>query len=365
MMDKELAVKIIDTAKYYMSGDNCQPFRFRFNLSTQTFHVDYLADKAKHALVYDDYTIAITLGSLLTYILVSLEEHSFSSDVEFNLANFSPFTSQESVIALKVIKSGNQSKLATKSLYQALTKRAVDRRPYLPASFISADETLLNNNLQLSQCKLIKNIPQDLLNFLSNCDCTVWQSKGLGLDIMNSVAFDTKSETGLPWRNLGLSKAEVFPIKLIQFHHVFFDLLKFIGARLMMKFAQKKLWVSSQSALVFSVQAGMSLEEKVNASSEMFNVLLNLTNLGYAFQPSTLSTEILNSDIKPKLNIFSATGIKAPYLQSDVAKYRKLLSVETREIQWILRIGKPSGDLPNNSKTNRLDTSKILSFEEE
>ncbi len=181
---------------------------------------------------------------------------------------------------------------------------------------------------------------------------------------MNSVSFDPLSGTGLPWRNLGLRRAEVLPIKLIQFHHRFYDLLKIIGARFMMKMGQKKLWKSSKSALIFTLNPNLDLEEKIKAGADMFNIMLKLTSLGYAFQPSTLSTEILNSNVKVKSNVLTSTGIKAPSITSNITKYRNYLNAGSREIQWILRIGKPITPLPKEARTNRLDTSVVLSFED-
>jgi hypothetical protein len=361
-MDKVLATKVIDTARFYMSGDNCQPFRYRFNIATQTFHIDYLADKAKHALVYDDYTIVISLGGLLTYLETSLAKCGYVVTVNFNLENFSPHSDQKNILETKLIK--NEEQKSNDELFAALTKRAVDRRPYKSSADIDIDENLLNDGLQFNQCRLVKDAPADLLNFFASCDCTVWNSKKLGLDIMNSVSFDPLSGTGLPWRNLGLRKAEVFPIRLIQYHHRFYDLLKMIGARMMMKMGQKKLWHSSKSALIFTLKPNLVLEEKINASADMFNILLKLTSLGYAFQPSTLGTEILNSDLKVETNLITSTGMQAQCLTSLIIKHRAYLDAGTNEIQWILRIGKPVTPLPQDSRTNRLDTSTILSFDD-
>ena len=363
-MDKTLATKVIDTARFYMSGDNCQPFRYRFNIATQTFHIDYLADKAKHALVYDDYTIVVTLGGLLTYLKISLAEYNYGIEIDFNVEGFSPHNDQKNILVVNIAQAVDEEQSSNHELFTALTQRAVDRRPFMPSSNINIDENQLNNGLQFSQCQLIKGVPADLLDFFASCDCTVWQSKKLGLDIMNSVSFDPLSGTGLPWRNLGLNRAEVFPIKLIQFHHRFYDCLKIMGARMMMKFGQKKLWNSSESAIIFTLNPHLSLEQKIQSSADMFTIMLNLTSLGYVFQPSTLSTEILNSSVKNKTNILNATGMKAPSITSNIAKHRHALHVGTREIQWILRVGKPITPLSKDSRTNRLDTSIILSFDD-
>ena len=133
---------------------------------------------------------------------------------------------------------------------------------------------------------------------------------------------------------------------------------------MMMKFGQKKLWKSSESALIFSLNPQLSLEEKIKSSAGMFTIMLKLTSLGYVFQPSTLSTELLNSSVKLKTNILSATDMKAPSITSKIEKYRQVLNVGNREIQWILRVGKPFTPLSKGSRTNRLAISIILSFDD-
>ena len=96
----------------------------------------------------------------------------------------------------------------------------------------------------------------------------------------------------------------------------------------------------------------------------MFEIMLKLTSLGYAFQPSTLSTEILNYYVKDKTNVVTSTEMRAENLISKIKKYRTTLHAGANEIQWILRIGKPVTPLPKDSRTNRLDTLIVLSFDD-
>jgi hypothetical protein len=79
-----------------MCGDNCQPFRYRFNIATQTFYNDYIADKAKHALVDDDSKITISLGILLEYLKISSQDYFFNTNLSFNFTDFSILRDQQS-----------------------------------------------------------------------------------------------------------------------------------------------------------------------------------------------------------------------------------------------------------------------------
>ncbi|AGH46273.1 hypothetical protein [Paraglaciecola psychrophila] len=361
-MDKVLATKVIDNARFYMSGDNCQPFRYRFNITTQTFHIDYLADQARHALVYDDSTITISLGMLLEYLKISLQHHSFDIELSFNFNGFSVFKNQTSVCKVKLTKYKNQKDHS--DLYSSLLNRITNRGIYQSGSFDDIDINQINQNLTYSQCKLLQDASNKTLDFFASCDCAVWLSKRLGLDIMNSVSFIKNPVTGLPWRNLGLSAPEVFPIKLIQLHHSFYDLFKAIGASLMMKIGQRKLWNSAKSALIFTYNDNLNTEQKTIAGMEMAECMLQLTQKGYAFQPSTLSAEMLNVSVKSENNLINSTAMKHTFLIAESKIQRETLGIVQAEVQWILRVGKPTNIMNEKSKTNRLTVSKTLSFDE-
>jgi hypothetical protein len=361
-MDKVLATKVIDTARFYMSGDNCQPFRYRFNIANQTFHIDYLANQAKHALVYDDSTITISLGMLLEYLKISLQHHSFDTELSFNFNGFSVFKNQTSVCTVKLTRYKNQKDHS--DLYSSLSNRITNRGIYQSGSFEDVDINQINHTLTYSRCMLLQDTSNKTIGFFASCDCAVWLSKRLGLDIMNSVSFMENPVVGLPWRNLGLRAPEVIPIKLIQLYHGFYDVFKAFGAASLMKMGQRKLWNSAKSALIFTYNENLNTEQKVIASMEMAECMLQLTQLGYAFQPSTLSAEMLNVSVKSDNNLINSTAMKHTSLIAESKIQRETLGIVQAEVQWVLRVGKPINVMTEKSKTNRLPVSTILSFGE-
>lgn len=359
-MDRILATKVIEAARFYMSGDNCQPFRYRFNLNTQTFHIDYLAEQAKHTFVYDDYTILLTLGSLLEYLDVTLQAHAHSCELHFNFDNFSAYQDQANICSMIVAEHVTQSSEA--SLFNVLSQRVTDRRPYLGPESINISEESLNDNLTNSSCKLFTHAAPETLRFFAECDSAIWLSKPLGTDIMDAVAFEEKSPRGLPWRNLGVKKADSLLIKAIQRHHWLFTAVKYCGARWLMLQTQKKLWLSSKSFLIFTFKANLSTEQKTIASKEMMHTLLSLSQKGYVFQPSTMSAEILNTPLKTP-NIITAAQMQPSKLEQQIQKQRSYLGVTNQEIQWVLRVGKVEKPLDKGALTNRHSTDTLLSFE--
>lgn len=362
-MDQVLATKVIDTARFYMSGDNCQPFRYRFNLATQTFHIDYLAAQAKHTFVYDDYTILLTLGSLLEYLKVSLQEINYSCELSFDFECFSAYQDKSSICSAIVTEQTKQTKQTKDtSLFSALKQRVTDRRPYRGPETIDIAIASLDQQLTYSTCKLFTNAAKNTLHFFAGCDSAIWFSKTLGKDIMDAVAFDPKSPTGLPWRNLGVKKSDAWLIKAIQRYHWLFNVLKHCGARMLMLRTQKKLWLSSKSFLVFTYHPNLSREHKTIACQQMMHTLLSLSKNGYVFQPSTMSAEILNSPLK-STNIISSAHMQPNKLEQEIRTQRAYLDIAEGEVQWVLRIGKVVTPLDNEALTNRHTTDTLITFE--
>jgi hypothetical protein len=359
-MDKALAIKVIDTARFYMSGDNCQPFRYRFNIATQTFHVDYIAEQAKHTFVYDDYTILLTLGSLLEYLDTTLKEYLYSCELAFDFENFSPYEDKLSICSAAVHAQIEQTN--DTSLFNVLKQRFTDRRPYKGPETIDILVEPLNQQLTYSTCKLFTNAAKNTLHFFAGCDSAIWLSKPLGKDIMDAVAFDAKSPTGLPWRNLGVKKSDALLIKAIQRHDWLFNVLKYCGARMLMMYLQKKLWISSKSFLVFTYDSNLSREQKTIACKQMMHTLLSLSKSGYVFQPSTMSAEILNTPLK-SLNIVSSANMQPSKLEQEIHKQREYLDIAEQEVQWVLRIGKVDSPLDKAALTNRHETKDLIEFE--
>jgi len=359
-MDKALATEVIDSARFYMSGDNCQPFRYRFNMATQTFHIDYIADQAKHTFVYDDYTILLTLGSLLEYLDTTLKEYAYSSELAFDFESFSPYKDKASICSTAVHKQVEH--INDTSLFSVLKQRFTDRRPYKGPETIDISVEPLNQQLTYSTCKLFTNAAKSTLSFFAGCDSAIWLSKSLGTDIMDAVAFDSKSSTGLPWRNLGVKKSDAMLIKAIQRHHWLFNLLKYCGARFLMLHTQKKLWLSSKSFLIFTYDSNLSREHKTIACKQMMHTILTLSKEGYVFQPSTMSAEVLNKPLK-SINIVSSAKMQPSKLEQQIDEQREYLDIAEQEVQWVLRIGKVESPLDKTALTNRHQTDTLIQFE--
>lgn len=180
--------------------------------------------------------------------------------------------------------------------------------------------------------------------------------------MVKAIRFDQKQPaTGLPWRNLGISQQEVLSLRMVQVAPWLIPVFAFMGVKTLMKQSQKSLWHSGGSCAVLSFRQTISAEEKALASMEVMRFILALTEAGFAIQPSTLSTEVLNQQLKPNKNLQTEAGLSIDTLFEDSNAVRTSLGLENREIIWLLRIGRPTQIFPENARTCRRPLSDLLS----
>lgn len=345
--------------KYY-SGDNCQPLQFSFQDNKIQIH--YRADIAKHTLVYDYQTLAITLGGAIEYArnaLIAQKITNVHIHFDTNLASIDVNKNADSICTMS---EGDRTLELEPIAIDVLQARTTDRRGYLAHSANDISVERFNSQLRRVNCRVLTQIPADTLKFFAWSDSQVWLSKPLGLDILNSVDFESDCpEVGLPKKNLGVSAVELMPIRLVQKYPKLFNVFAAMGFQKGMQGSQLKLWKSSQSAILFTLNKKQTVEEKTLASAEMMHVILQLTAAGFSVQPSTLSTEILNIPIKQNdENLSTATSIDFTPEFKRISDIRKQLQVnDEQQVLWLLRIGKPSCAFPDNAKTGRRNIQSI------
>ncbi|MFT5923950.1 MAG: hypothetical protein ACI9LE_000942 [Paraglaciecola sp.] len=356
MISSAIVLAAIDSARFYPSGDNCQCFRFHFSEPQQRLSIIYKAELAKHTLVYDDFVLTLTLGGLLEYLRIAFLHHGFAINYQTHPEDFSPY--QDHAVATLTFSKGaataNEIKLAT------LKNRVTDRRAFLPPANLRKDlaTCLFDSPLDVSAHT---EAVDDTLQFFSICDSLVWQSRPLGMDIFNSVNFTQAPLTGLPPTNLGISKLQVLPIKLIQKQAAFYDIFKLCGAQNTQTKTQLTLWQSSRAFLCASHPKNASWAQKIIFSQQLMSLTLRLSELGYAFQPSTLSTEILNLPIKPLRNLQTTAALKLHQVEDKLSHVRTCLGLNaTQQVLWIIRCGKVQSPLPQKARTHRLAASTLL-----
>jgi hypothetical protein len=362
-MNKQEITKVVELARWYPSGDNCQPFRFVF--INDELQINYHANYAKHALIYNNDLILMTLGFAAEYSRNALHNFKFNFEISFNLEGFCYDKDQLNICCFKLIEKENSTDCVMPFIApETLLSRVTDRRQFKNPNEISQWLSDYLKQCKYANCKDYYDVPKNVLKFFADCDSLIWTSKKLGVDIMNSVSFaEPPGKTGLPWRNLGLAKLETLPIKWIQNNNKLFNLFSALGSRKTMAMSQMKLWNSSKSCLVFSTPNDCIDEHVVKASMEMLNCILTLSERNYHVQPSTISTLVLNYPLQSTTNLQTTASVDLDSIASKVNETRNFLGLKTEKIQWILRFGQNIEPVPKENRTLRLPVNELLKIE--
>ena len=356
MITFETVKKACEQARNYASGDNKQPFRFRFNQQEARLSVDYLGSKAKHTLAYDDYTYVITLAYVCQYWRHALSSLAPVASVELGQvpSNFS--VDVDNVLHLKLVDAeGERSPLS-----EALTQRLTYRKPFKTMTSAPSILTDLSFSSQLDLRVITERDPK-LIKFVSRCDSLVWADKQLGLDIMGSVDFDhSPPKEGLPPENLGVPMRDTKPIRWIQNHTWLHGLFSSLQFGKVMEKTQAKLWDAGGGALLFTVTKDADFQAQFEACCEMVDVILLLAGQGYQTQPSTLTSEVLNIAVKPGKNLASQINLDMATWRSQIEEMRDHLQLGNQKVMWLMRFGQAAEAVPQGMRTHRRDVNDIL-----
>lgn len=356
-MNESLVREVIEIAKWYPSGGNKPPFCFRFcndkqNPENSVLEVNYIAERSKHCLVYDEHLVLLTLGFAIEYLrnVFYLKGHSVSFSFDFD--NFAFDKDKKAICSIKVAENAQFDWPTFNTA--TLLERVTDRRKY---KAITEDEAGYIKELVFqSQTAFHLNLSARILKFFSLCDAQLWNSKTLGLEIFDEAKFSGKPLIGMPWKNLGVDFFEAMPIWFIQKMPFLFSVFKPIAFP-MMKLIQYSNWRSSASALIYKENINDSRETRVINAMKLMNDMLRLTGEGYVSQPSTLSTHILNYPIQKQDANLENTKAKLALkdLNKDIVEVRDNLTLDDDAfVGWILRIGKAKeGRLNKNCRTLR------------
>ncbi len=367
-MDRSIVEKALEIARYYPSGDNCQCFRFRHE--TDFLHVDYCADAAEHSLVYDTSLIILTLGGLLEYLRNAFLELGYPVKFELHLQGLDCHRNHPSIACLQLVDHTNSS--GPKGFHdyfsaypqytsETLMARVTDRRKFLPPEQKALDAVKNERPWQFVDCHIFTELEDNALQFFSCCESHIWKSVDIIKDIADAIRFGQNNiATGLPWRNLGVSREELLPIKLVQLAPWLIPLFSFLGIQKLMQHSQQQLWQSARACTVLTYKQGLSSEQRVFASMEIMNFILGLTKAGFAMQPSTLSTECLNHSFKPEKNLQTECGLPLDNLQNQSQSIRKYMDCPTDEFAWLLRVGIPTTSFPDAARTQRQPVNDLL-----
>ena len=142
------------------TGDNCQPFSYRWE--KDTVYINHDENIAHHKLNYHNLTSLLSLGCLLENVKLAAADHSMKIEVKLN----DEFPLKNIKIDFKEGTSGLGTRLS-----EYFDKRCTDRRMYEGGWSQSLASYLEENSKQYqSSIKVIESLPKSVLKHFISSD---------------------------------------------------------------------------------------------------------------------------------------------------------------------------------------------------
>ena len=339
---------LLQSLRYYSSGDNCQPFRFTFpsETSLEVFHEH---SRAEHWINRENLCSYIALGSLLAYV-----------DEYFQKIHTDYSYQWHSLAAQVCLRIEWQDANLPPEAPAVFPDRHTDRRIYKKTkSFPVPDIEALNSLLGagVSVHALAAPMPTDLLHSQLNCDAMVWDIEPICRDLLSLV--HTKagaSEWGLHYKSLDLASWQAFAMGLLQRHFPvlypwFRPVVKLVNRRQL-----RRQFASSGALLLFSM-ASSDPKSWLELGRGATRVWADLNARAYALQPMSIGnlTYLISRQEGgrelPEL---------VPYLgliDENSSLLKKYFSLEEKQIPaWLFRVGLSE---PGGYRNGRLDLEAL------
>lgn len=213
--------QIIAKASTVPSGDNCQPWSFRWDGERlEVFHDDALA---RHALNNGDHATLLSFGCLLELLRIAASELGLETLEE--LAETAPEPASASAGAkrhmatLRLPRTG----IAADPLAPAIQTRLTDRRPFartpLSESLVSELETEASRFPRL-KLSFRSGVAERLADYIVRADEFLWKNPLATRDFLQWVRLSRSEEQarpdGLPWKGLGIAPLDLIPLHVIR-----------------------------------------------------------------------------------------------------------------------------------------------------
>jgi len=339
---------ILQVALRAPSGDNCQPWRFKWD--GKTLHLSHDEERGRHALNRDNHASYLALGCLLESIEIQASTEGYGLSYEL-LPGPSPRA------AITFGPSRERDPLA-----KELPRRFTDRRPFRRSSLNAELTDALIRSAERNRptrLHLLTQVPPEFTNFLCGCEEIVWRERNYHRDLFEWIRFDEalaqSSRDGMPWRTLGVSYPES---RMLQFckNFGFQRVMNQLGFILNIRQLLRRQ-IASSAALYCITVSSDEPNELVLAGRTAMRAWLTLGQNGFGVQPLTLGS----------LSIYDYFTGSVPketpprFMESFAAGrslYQKTFGLQASEVPvWLFRTGLSRG---RSGVTLRLDIDRIF-----
>jgi len=281
---------VVEAAIQAPSGDNCQPWRFRWD--GECLRILFLAERAES--LYDIRSMAswISLGAVITNLTLSAAQFGFQMTVDLF-----PAGEMLGAVARARFQAGPA---AADPLVKAISPRCVNRRPYLndPIPFkVREDMAALTANSPGMRLSWIEADPakRRIAALAAQNDRILFENRELHDGVYRWIRW-TRAEAerrrdGMPADALELSKFEQPGMRLLGSWR-WARLAAALGITRGLPFRARKIYRRSGAIALLSVR-GDRPEDFVRGGEVLERIWLTATRYGIAFQPITGITFLL------------------------------------------------------------------------
>lgn len=360
---------IVQAARSAPSGDNLQPFRYRWRQDRATLEIVFCPARAAHVLDVAGHASRLTLGMILASIRLAAEAEGLAAEVRiYDAARaLDPTPTTDATWASLTFCGATPRR---DPLLDALPLRHTDRRVYRPATAAAAARDALPTlrralpPLAGEQCAIHLAEPglPALQRWIRRADADLWRAPAIPEDALRWVRFDPRALAehgeGVSFRNLGLPPLLAAGVAVARSAPVALRLGAHLGGPLL----TARLLASqleSSAALVLVTTRGPRPDALVEAGDAALRAWVALAAAGWSAQPLTLG---------PILTMATRDGRLDPAIPRNVgeralagfADVRSALGLPTDAWPaFLLRAG-PNAPLPQGLRPPRRPLAAIL-----
>lgn len=356
IIDKKIISEIVRLANQVPTGDNCQPFRFKWD--GKKLEISVINTIARHHYNFKNCAVLFSLGMLLESINIASKHFQLETSSTLNLTE-NPESSECATLHFKKHPSVERD-----NLFDAIDKRVTDRRRYQGGKFETAFNEQLNEETERfarSNAYLSDQVDKELFDYIAACDSYSWLTQEAHQDIFGWIRYSSKeteqTRDGMPWESLAISYLDSRLLKISQNYKVAKLIIK-LGGLSKMKKMTKKL-IDSSAGLCCVTTKSMNLEDLTEAGRLTMRLWLLLTKMEWGVQPLALnSLFVFSFMLEPDSKHFNLDF--HDLFNSGHSVLRSAFSIPENEYPcWVFRTGF-SPAYPDKMRTPRLPVERIL-----
>lgn len=348
--------QILEKANFSPSGDNCQPWEFKWNEnSLLIFNIE---SRSTHPLDPNGVTSVLTLGCAIELIAIAASTFNFKIHTTLN-KNIPDMNQHWAELTF------THEEIIPDELAPYISKRSTDRRLYkkgLPPHKVIDDINASLDEKALARLHLTSDFTPELTKYIILSEQFLVDHPNALPEVLKWVRFSVSSAKskgdGISWRNM-LTKFWELPLIFIfrKYPHS----LKYFRPILQPQFrsrAKAQLLSASGLICVSIPKEGNILASTVDAGRVMMRAWLSMTMLGYGSHPFTMSSLTILFKHLNVLDDFFAKKSETLKLGEEILKSSFKISDDRLPV-WVLRTG-ISSLLPENMSTFRKPISEIM-----